>query len=159
MSISLKIRFLWVNGSFGLWCGVFFDCILYPRAQNQQVITGRTNVSISKVLPFGTVSNMPWRKAGCKYSQDGIYFNMLEGIDALINVLGCVIPSGASGSIQAHLSGVIYYCSFHPCVQYDKFELDNVVSFVPPDGVLTLMTYRLKVGQSRSISSPLNCLP
>ena len=67
-----------------------------------------------------------------------------------------VVHPGASGSIQAHLSGAINYCSFHPCVQYDKFELDNVVSFVPPDGVLTLMTYRLKVGQGCSISSPLN---
>mmetsp|Transcript_1873 Transcript_1873/g.1982 ORF Transcript_1873/g.1982 Transcript_1873/m.1982 type:complete len:456 (-) Transcript_1873:36-1403(-) len=151
------------------------DLIRLPTVLSkiQQVVTGGTNAAISEVLPSGTVSNMPWRKAGCKYSQNEIYFDMVEEIDALIDVSGRVISSDVSGSIQAqaHLSGVpdilltfsdpdvIDDCAFHPCVRYGKFELDKVVSFVPPDGAFTLMTYRLKADQSRSISPPLNCMP
>ena len=33
-------------------------------------------------------------------------------------------------------------CSFHPCVRYNKFERERVVSFVPPDGPFELMRYR-----------------
>ena len=32
--------------------------------------------------------------------------------------------------------------SFHPCVRLSKYEMDRVVSFVPPDGQFTLMKYR-----------------
>ena len=34
---------------------------------------------------------------------------------------------------------VIDDCSFHPCVRYNRFEQDSVVSFVPPDGAFELM--------------------
>ena len=32
--------------------------------------------------------------------------------------------------------------SFHPCVRYNRFEQNKVLSFVPPDGQFKLMTYR-----------------
>lgn len=38
--------------------------------------------------------------------------------------------------------GVIDDCAFHPCVRYARWEREQVVSFVPPDGNFTLMTYR-----------------
>eukprot|EP00003_Mantamonas_plastica_P000798 TRINITY_DN1060_c0_g2_i1.p2 TRINITY_DN1060_c0_g2~~TRINITY_DN1060_c0_g2_i1.p2 ORF type:complete len:228 (+),score=55.84 TRINITY_DN1060_c0_g2_i1:1185-1868(+) len=34
-------------------------------------------------------------------------------------------------------------CSFHPCVRYNKFEQERVLSFVPPDGNFKLMDYRV----------------
>jgi len=38
---------------------------------------------------------------------------------------------------------IIEDCSFHPCVRYARWERESVVSFVPPDGPFTLMTYRV----------------
>ena len=38
---------------------------------------------------------------------------------------------------------VIEDCAFHPCVRFARWERESVVSFVPPDGVFTLMNYRV----------------
>ena len=32
---------------------------------------------------------------------------------------------------------------FHQCVRLARFENDRTISFIPPDGEFTLMTYRL----------------
>jgi AP-3 complex subunit mu len=34
--------------------------------------------------------------------------------------------------------------SFHPCVRYNRYEQNRVISFVPPDGNYKLMSYRVK---------------
>lgn len=38
---------------------------------------------------------------------------------------------------------IIEDCSFHPCVRYARFEREQVVSFVPPDGAFQLMSVRV----------------
>jgi AP-3 complex subunit mu len=48
-------------------------------------------------------------------------------------------------------------CSFHPCVRYNRFERDKVVSFVPTDGAFELMRYR--VNTHGSVSAPCYCQP
>jgi AP-3 complex subunit mu len=115
-------------------------------------VTGTSNVS--DVLPDGTISNMPWRKTGVKYAQNEIYLDIIEEIDAIIDRHGMIISSEVSGSIAANsrLSGVpdlaltfsnpdlIDDCSFHPCVRYNRFDRDKVVSFVPPDGKVMIIT-------------------
>ena len=53
--------------------------------------------------------------------------------------------------------GLIDDCSFHPCVRYNRFDRDRVVSFVPPDGVFELMRYR--VNTMGSILAPCYCQP
>ena len=69
---------------------------------------------------------------------------------------GAVISSDINGSIQcsSHLSGVpdltltfqdpsvIDDCSFHPCVRYNRYDREQIISFVPPDGQFELMRYR-----------------
>jgi AP-3 complex subunit mu len=121
-------------------------------------MTGGSSSILSDALPKGTVSNMPWRKAGVTHPNNEIYIDIVEEIDAILSVNGSVISSDVSGSIQAqsNLSGVpdllltfndptlIDSCSFHPCVRYTRFEKDKVVSFVPPDGSFELMRYRLR---------------
>jgi AP-3 complex subunit mu len=121
------------------------------------VATGASTVS--DILPDGTISNMPWRKTGVKYSQNEIYLDIIEEIDALIDRNGQIISSEVTGIIEGNsrLSGVpdlclsfvdpelIDDCSFHPCVRYNRFERDRVVSFVPPDGEFELMRYRVRV--------------
>ena len=96
---------------------------------------------------------MPWRKTGVKYAQNEIYLDIIEEIDAILDKNGQIITSEVTGIISANsrLSGVpdllltfvdpglIDDCSFHPCVRYNRFERDRIVSFVPPDGAFELM--------------------
>jgi AP-3 complex subunit mu len=135
----------------------------------QSVVTGGSNAIVSDALPSGTISNMPWRAAGVKYTNNEIYIDIVEEIDAIVNVSGDVISSDVSGSIQAqsHLSGVpdllltfkdpqvIDDCSFHPCVRYGRYEMDQVVSFVPPDGSFELMRYRVRNTAARMFHPPI----
>ena len=135
----------------------------------QTIATGKS--SVSDVLPDGTISSMPWRKAGVKYAQNDIYLDIVEDVDAIVDRNGQVVSSEVTGSIQANcrLSGVpdlslsftdpdvIDDCSFHPCVRYNRFERDRVVSFVPPDGSFELMRYR--VSTAANVSAPLYVTP
>lgn len=140
-------------------------------AKLQSVFNGGTNVS--DALPSGTISNMPWRAAGVSYSQNEIYMDIVEEVHAIVDaVTGYLISSDVSGSIQcqSHLSGVpdllltfkdpslIDDCAFHPCVRYQRFERDQVVSFVPPDGNFELMKYSIDVQKVlNNFSPPLEC--
>lgn len=135
----------------------------------QAVATGKS--SVSDVLPDGTISSMPWRKSGVKYAQNDIYLDIIEEVDAIVSQSGQVISSEVTGTIVANsrLSGIpdlclsftdpelINDCSFHPCVRYNKFERDRVVSFVPPDGTFELMRYR--VNTKTNVSAPIHITP
>jgi AP-3 complex subunit mu len=128
-----------------------------PTVMNKLTTAAMGGSTISDTLPNGTVSNMPWRKTGVKYLQNEIYLDIIEEIDSILDKSGSIITSEVSGIISANsrLSGVpdltltfldpnlIDDCSFHPCVRYNRFERDKVVSFVPPDGTFELMKYRV----------------
>ena len=134
------------------------------------IATGTSN--ISSELPDGTISNIPWRKTGVKYSQNEIFIDIVEAIDTIIDARGAVVSSEVSGALltNCRLSGtpdicvtfkdpeVIDDCSFHPCVRYNRFERDRVLSFVPPDGVFELMKYRVSK-RSNVLASPLYVTP
>ena len=111
---------------------------------------------------------MPWRASNVKHTNNEIYIDIIEEIDAVLDVNGAVVSYDLSGYIQAqsHLSGVpdllltfnepqiIDDCSFHPCVRYARFEKDHCLSFVPPDGNFLLMRYRVKPSALTSGFSP-----
>ena len=134
-----------------------------------QYSTGKSN--ISDVLPDGTLSNTPWRTFGLKYSQNEIYLDIIEEIDATVDCNGNVISTEVSGSIEANcrMSGMpdlnleftnpsaFDDCSFHPCVRYNRFERSKIVSFVPPDGQFQLMRYR--VINNAPVVVPCYCQP
>ncbi|KAJ1444817.1 Mu homology domain-containing protein [Pelagophyceae sp. CCMP2097] len=136
----------------------------------QTIATGKSS-AVSDVLPDGTISSMPWRKAGVKYAQNDIYLDIIEEVDAVVDRGGQVVSSEVTGAIMANsrLSGipdlclsfvdpeVIDDCSFHPCVRYSRFERDRVVSFVPPDGAFELMRYR--VNTKAAVSAPIYVTP
>jgi len=127
--------------------------------------------NISDVLPDGTISNMPWRKTGVSYSQNEIFIDIIEEIDAIVDARGGVVTSEVSGVLATNcrLSGVpdctlifkdptlIDDCSFHPCVRFKRFDRDKVLSFVPPDGVFELMRYRMK--KSGHMTAPVYVQP
>lgn len=109
-----------------------------------------------------------------KHHNNEIYIDIVEEIDAIIDVLGNVISFDVGGCIQvqSNLSGVpdlllsfkdpsiIDDCSFHPCVRYSRYEKESVLSFVPPDGNFLLMKYRVKPSiLSSGFSPPIICAP
>ena len=119
-----------------------------------------------------TLANMPWRAGGVYYSNNEMYVNIIEEVDAIVDQRsGKIVTADVQGTIvcQSHLSGVpdllltfndpnlIDDCSFHPCVRYEKFERDHVVSFVPPDGNFELMRYRIDTSKVRNIVPPIYC--
>jgi len=131
--------------------------------------TGKSNVK--DVLPDGAISNIPWRRFDVKYAQNEIFFDMIEEVDAIIDCTGMVISTELSGFIltNSKLSGfpdltmtlenpnVIEDCSLHPCVRYNRFEQDKILSFVPPDGQFELIRYR--ISNENGFSPPIFCTP
>jgi len=127
--------------------------------------------NVSENLPSGTVSDIPWRTSGVFYSNNEIFVDIFEEIDAIVNSSGTIVSSDISGRIQcqSQLSGVpdlvlvfkdpdiIDDWCFHPCVRYARFENNKVVSFVPPDGNFELMRYRIKPDLVRNITPPVYC--
>jgi len=121
-----------------------------------QAATGQS--SITDVLPDGTLTSIPWRKMGVKYSNNEIFFDIIEEIDCIIDANGLVVSSEVHGEIQctSKLTGmpdltltfnnphILDDVSFHPCVRYARWDHDHIISFIPPDGQFKLMTYRVK---------------
>ncbi|KAI8647861.1 AP-3 complex subunit MU-1 [Parasitella parasitica] len=131
------------------------ELIMPPTIMNKMMTTVGAAAGVAPKFPQ-SMSNIPWRKAGVKYTQNEIYFDIIEEIDATISANGTVVSCEAHGVVQANskLSGmpdlslnfvnakVIDDVSFHPCVRYRKWDSEKVLSFVPPDGQFKLMSYR-----------------
>lgn len=43
---------------------------------------------MSSVLPSGQLSNVPWRRADVKYTNNEAYFDIIEEVDAIIDKTG-----------------------------------------------------------------------
>lgn len=132
-------------------------------------LVGKTS-AVSETLGDGAMSIIPWRRSGVKYAQNEILFDIVEEVDAVYESNGTLVSADVRGTVHAtcRMSGVpdltlifntpaaIEDCAFHPCVRYARWERENVVSFIPPDGPFVLMTYRLT---DKSPSIPLACRP
>lgn len=112
---------------------------------------------------------VPWRKMGVRYTNNEIYFDIIEEVNCIVDNNGIATVCEVVGKIMVNskLSGMpdlllqfkdpslIEDCSFHPCVRYAKFEQDRSISFVPPDGRFELLTYRV----SNIKQVPIYCRP
>ncbi|CAI2177955.1 6861_t:CDS:10 [Funneliformis geosporum] len=142
------------------------EMIVPPNIINKVISQVAGVTSVTQHIPSGsTISSIPWRKAGVKYTNNEIYFDVIEEIDAIVDSNGAIVSSETHGLIQANcrLSGmpdltlnfvnprVLDDCSFHPCVRYNKFENERVLSFVPPDGHFKLMSYRVNLPHHQSL--------
>lgn len=134
------------------------DMIAPPNVLASVYNTVIGNSSVNEVLPDGSLTNTWWRNTGVKYTNNEIFFDIVEEMDCIIDSNGLVVNSEVHGEIQCNcrLSGMpdLTLCfnnphimddaSFHPCVRYARWEHDKVISFVPPDGSFKLMNYRVK---------------
>ncbi|KAH7706399.1 AP-3 complex subunit mu-2 [Aphelenchoides avenae] len=128
-------------------------------------VTGKTNVA--DVLPTGQLSNVPWRRAGVKYTNNEAYFDVIEEIDAIIDKQGSTVSAEIQGYINCccKLSGmpdltmtlmnprILDDVSFHPCVRFKRWENERLLSFVPPDGNFRLVSYH--IGSQSMVAIPL----
>lgn len=110
---------------------------------------------------------IPWRKSGVRYTNNEIYFDIIEEMDALLEKNGAVKRLSVFGKMvsSCHLSGtpdlllsfnqprIVQDVSFHPCVRYSKWQRESVISFVPPDGTFELATYRPAMASTLAASS------
>lgn len=129
------------------------------------------------VQPPNAVTNaVSWRKDGIFYKKNEAFLDVVESINMLINAQGQVLNSEILGEIKikSHLSGMpdlrlglndkgiftsgetadtnnkgieMEDIKFHQCVRLSKFENERIITFIPPDGEFTLMSYRLSSAQ------------
>jgi AP-3 complex subunit mu len=133
--------------------------MISPPSLAQRVFQNVTGeAAVKDDLPSGAVSKIPWRKADVKYVTNEIYFDIVEQMDAIIAANQSVVSIQVYGDIKSNcrLSGMpdltltfnkaalIEDCALHRCVRINRYQREHVVSFVPPDGQFTLMSYRVR---------------
>lgn len=106
--------------------------------------------SITQASPL-----IPWRRANVKYAQNEIFVDVVETVDAIISSTGILQHALIKGKLDVNcrLSGVpdltmnircntqIDDVAFHHCVRLNRYHSSGALSFVPPDGTFTLMSY------------------
>jgi AP-3 complex subunit mu len=53
--------------------------------QYNKLIKTSGNSSVNEMLPDGSLTNIPWRKMGVKYTNNEIFFDITEEIDCIID--------------------------------------------------------------------------
>jgi len=114
---------------------------------------------MAELLPEGSLSQVPWRKSNVKYTTNEIYLDIIDEIDAIIESNGTVSDQKIVGrvAVDSQLSGVpdlvlrfknptgiIDDVAFHPCVRLSRWDREQVISFVPPDGKFQLCSFSTK---------------
>ncbi|XP_050223990.1 AP-3 complex subunit mu [Mercurialis annua] len=121
------------------------------------VVTGNSS-NVSDTLPSSTASCVPWRTTDVKYASNEVYVDLVEEMDAIVNRDGVLVKCEVYGEVQvnSHITGVpdltllftnpsiLDDVRFHPCVRFRPWESHHILSFVPPDGLFKLMSYRVK---------------
>lgn len=135
-------------------------------------MTGKAT-NVSDTLGAEAMSLIPWRKAGVRYASNELNLEVQEELDAAYDANGAQLKADVRGNlvVHCHLSGtpdliltfasprgLLEDVSFHPCVRLSRWEREGVVSFVPPDGTFTLMSYRV-APEKAALASPVYCRP
>ncbi|WWD10014.1 hypothetical protein V865_008147 [Kwoniella europaea PYCC6329] len=131
------------------------EIVLPPTLMRKLLnVAGVSGLQAPATQPF--TAPIPWRRPGVRHSSNEIYFDIEESIDALIDKRGNILSSSVWGRINCNsrLSGnpdlllnfsnpkVLDECAFHPCIRYNKWEKNRILSFIPPDGKFRLLEYQ-----------------
>jgi len=124
-----------------------------------------------------------WRPEGIKHRKNELWIDVIESINLLQSTKGNVLRADVSGNIEVkcQLSGMPE-CKFgmndkvmltkekrntadggiqiddlklHHCVRLGAFEQERAITFVPPEGCFTLMSYRI----NNTVNLPFKILP
>lgn len=139
--------------------------------QGQNIDSEANKLKLTSTLTQLTGS-ISWRQPGITYSENEVYIDVVESLNLLISKTGEVIKSEVMGTVgvKSLLSGMpnckvglndklqinqnktkvattkgisIEDIRFHQCVKLSDFTKDRTITFIPPDGVFELMTYRV----------------
>jgi len=129
-----------------------------PETMGQNSTLG----AITNALGAGTQTHIGsasaevwWRRQNVVYASNEIYVDIVESVDCIVSATGHIVSGGINGDIQVNSKlsglpevlltlrnpGVLQNVSFHPCVRLHRYERDNALSFIPPDGEFTLASY------------------
>ncbi|KAL9647279.1 hypothetical protein ABK040_012630 [Willaertia magna] len=145
------------------------DLVRQPSSLAQLVSNVGKSNNNSVGITGHNKSIVPWRKAGIKYVNNEIYFDIIETLNVIVDVNGGSAISEVVGTIKSNCKlsgtpdlllqfndpGIIEDISFHPCVRYARYEQDKSISFIPPDGEYELLSYRM----SNLPMLPIYCRP
>ncbi|XP_063931384.1 AP-1 complex subunit mu-1-like isoform X2 [Zophobas morio] len=138
----------------------------------QEYITQKSHkLLVETKLPMAVTNAVSWRSDGIFYKKNEVFLDVIESVNLLTNQTGQVLQCEVVGAVnmRVYLSGmpelrlglndkILFDSSsrasrgkaveledikFHQCVRLSRFENDRTISFIPPDGQFTLMSYRL----------------
>jgi len=137
----------------------------------QEFITQESHkLDIAPRPPMAVTNAVSWRSEGIKYRKNEVFLDVIESVNLLVSANGNVLRSEIVGAIKmkVFLSGMpelrlglndkvlfestgrgksksveLEDVKFHQCVRLSRFDNDRTISFIPPDGELELMSYRL----------------
>eukprot|EP00051_Salpingoeca_urceolata_P009566 m.115944 g.115944 ORF g.115944 m.115944 type:complete len:415 (+) comp16361_c0_seq1:491-1735(+) len=126
---------------------------------------------VRDTLPTGQLTATMWRRSGVKYSNNEVFVDILEHVDAIVDRQGTTVAAEIQGVIKCkcRLSGMpdlsliftnprlMDEVSLHPCVRIQRWESENILSFVPPDGTFELASY--VIGAHNQIALPIYVRP
>lgn len=112
----------------------------------------------------------PWRRPNIKWSRNEALLDITEKIDVTVSSHGRIEFCHINGSVvmTSRLSDVptcklvltpsthFEDSTFHRCIESDICTNSKVFTFIPPDGVFTLMNYRLTTA---SVNLPVTIIP
>ncbi|KAH6770606.1 Clathrin adaptor complexes medium subunit family protein [Perilla frutescens var. hirtella] len=133
--------------------------------------TDAYRMEVAQRPPMAVTNAVSWRSEGILYRTNEVFLDVVERVNLLVNSNGQIIRSEVNGALkmQTRLSGMpecklglndrvlmeaqnqstrvkaidLEDIKFHQCVRLARFENDRTISFIPPDGIFDLMTYRL----------------
>ncbi len=140
------------------------EMIVPPSVATRVLSVLGGGTTVKDQLSGAALSKTPWRRSEVKYLTDEIYFDILESVDMIINANDQVVSAAVAGEIRCRcsLSGIpdlaitfkhknagrnapiLEDVALHRCIRINRFLKEKVVSFVPPDGKFTLLTYRVR---------------
>lgn len=130
--------------------------LLPPPSVYNKVLESVTGESKAKAdLSSTSLSLIPWRPSNIKYTTNTIYVDIVEELDVIVDRNGSLVHSLIRGQFKVNcgLSGMpdltmtirgrqkIDDICLHPCIRYARYEREGLFSFVPPDGMFTLLEY------------------
>jgi AP-3 complex subunit mu len=132
--------------------------MISPPSIGQKLIDSVTGQFAVKSVVHHGDSRIPWRSTNVSHLQNEIYFDLVEQIDCIVAANELLIACEVLGDIRckSSLSGMpdltltfnkaslIDDASLHRCIRINRWKMERVLSFVPPDGKFKLMSYRVR---------------
>mmetsp|Transcript_4526 Transcript_4526/g.4997 ORF Transcript_4526/g.4997 Transcript_4526/m.4997 type:complete len:429 (+) Transcript_4526:39-1325(+) len=144
-----------------------------------------TDLNKLKQLTTQATDVTSWRAPGIKYKKNEVYIDIVENVNVLLSNKGSILRTDVTGNVvvKCQLSDMpeckfgmndkllmqrepkrgnvsdkgiaIDDIKFHQCVRLGKFDKERAITFIPPDGVFELMSYRI----TENINLPFKIMP